>query len=278
MRIYIITLAAVFCISHVCGAQHISINTSGTAADASAMLDLNSGNSGTKGFLPEQVVLTATNVAAPVTSPATGLLVYNTNTAGTTPNNVVPGYYYWNGTIWALLENSTKASAKLPFLNGSSLVGTNYYTSAYTPCSTAPGTPCATAYNFPGPLPTAGQPQSISTPFFWGTYNNSGYTISSNGYFSRAYGWIKSSTTGTVTILAYVYTLTNNSTALSGSLIAQVNVSVTNDGKNYFFEIPSPSTPVALAKGQVLMLWYFPSVSMTNCFSNGNVEVTLSPQ
>ncbi len=25
------------------------------------------------------------------------LLVYNTATAGTSPNNVTPGFYYWNG-------------------------------------------------------------------------------------------------------------------------------------------------------------------------------------
>src|SRR6185503_8952085 len=104
---------------------------------------------GNKGFLPEQVSLTATNVAAPVTGPATGLLVYNTNTAGTTPTNVVPGYYYWDEAKWVLLENSTKASAKLPYLLGTTLIGTNFYTTAYTPCSTAPSTPCGGAYNFP---------------------------------------------------------------------------------------------------------------------------------
>lgn len=57
-------------------------------------------NSSNKGFLPPRVALTATNAASPVTSPATGLLVYNTATAGTSPNSVTPGYYYWNGTAW----------------------------------------------------------------------------------------------------------------------------------------------------------------------------------
>jgi hypothetical protein len=27
-------------------------------------------------------------------------VIYNTNTAGTTPNNVLPGYYYWDGAKW----------------------------------------------------------------------------------------------------------------------------------------------------------------------------------
>jgi len=62
--------------------------------DASAVLDLS--NSNNTGILLPKVILTDTNVAAPVTAPATGLIVYNTNTQ----NNVVPGYYYWNGGKW----------------------------------------------------------------------------------------------------------------------------------------------------------------------------------
>lgn len=63
--------------------------------DASAQLDVNSSN---KGFLPPQVALTATNSAGPISNPATGLLVYNTATAGSSPTNVLPGYYYNAGT------------------------------------------------------------------------------------------------------------------------------------------------------------------------------------
>jgi len=69
-----------------------------TSPDASAQLDV---TSGTKGFLPPKVALTATNSASPITNPATGLLVYNTATAGSSPNNVVPGYYYNSGTTSA---------------------------------------------------------------------------------------------------------------------------------------------------------------------------------
>lgn len=42
--------------------------------------------------------MTVTNSASPITSPANGLMVFNTVTAGTSPNQVVPGYYYWDGT------------------------------------------------------------------------------------------------------------------------------------------------------------------------------------
>jgi hypothetical protein len=79
----------------------VGINNTGTTPDASAILDLQTGNTGVnKGFLPQSVALAASNVAAPVTGAATGLIVYNTATAGTSPNNVLPGYYYWNGSAW----------------------------------------------------------------------------------------------------------------------------------------------------------------------------------
>ena len=66
-----------------------------TTPDASAKLEISSPN---KGFLPPRVSLTATNSASPITSPANGLMVFNTVTAGTSPNQVVPGYYYWDAT------------------------------------------------------------------------------------------------------------------------------------------------------------------------------------
>ena len=75
----------------------LGINTDNSQPDASAMLDVKSTS---KGLLPPRVALTAINSALPVTAPAAGLLVYNTAVAGTSPNNVLPGYYCWNGTKW----------------------------------------------------------------------------------------------------------------------------------------------------------------------------------
>jgi hypothetical protein len=80
-------------------AQNIAINTTGAAPNASAILDLS--NTSNLGFLAPGVALTASNAAAPIASPATGLMVYNTATAGTAPHNVVPGYYYNSGTAVA---------------------------------------------------------------------------------------------------------------------------------------------------------------------------------
>ena len=76
-------------------------------ADASAILDIsNKGDNVAKGFLGPQVALTANNSASPITNPATGLMVYNTSTTGAPPNDVSPGYYYWNGSIWVLFAIS----------------------------------------------------------------------------------------------------------------------------------------------------------------------------
>ena len=80
-------------------AQNVGIGTN--TPDASAKLDVVDSN---RGLLIPRVALTATNAPGPVTSPATSLLVYNTDTAGTAPYNVWPGYYYWDGTEWVRLD------------------------------------------------------------------------------------------------------------------------------------------------------------------------------
>jgi hypothetical protein len=80
---------------YIKGGGNIGMGTS--SPDNSAIVDMSSSS---KGFLPPRVALTALNSANPITSPATGLLVCNTATTGTSPNNVIPGYYYWNGIRW----------------------------------------------------------------------------------------------------------------------------------------------------------------------------------
>jgi hypothetical protein len=88
-------------------AQNVGINSDGATPDASAMLDVSSTS---KGLLVPRVELTATNAAGPITLPTTSLLVYNTVTAGTVPYNVIPGYYYWNGTAWIAFNTTSSAS------------------------------------------------------------------------------------------------------------------------------------------------------------------------
>jgi hypothetical protein len=81
-------------IIHHCFAQ-TGIGT--TTPNASAKLEVFSNN---KGFLPPRIALTGTTDASTIPSPVAGLLIYNSATAGTAPNNVVPGYYFWNGSTW----------------------------------------------------------------------------------------------------------------------------------------------------------------------------------
>ncbi len=59
-----------------------------------------------RGLLINRVALTSRNLAAPLTTPATGVLVYNTNTAGTAPFNVTPGFYFWNSSEWVALDGT----------------------------------------------------------------------------------------------------------------------------------------------------------------------------
>lgn len=67
----------------------VGINT--TTPNASSMLDITATD---KGLLIPRISIPNLNAAAPVTSPATSLMVYNTNaTTGV-------GYYYWDGAKW----------------------------------------------------------------------------------------------------------------------------------------------------------------------------------
>jgi DNA-binding protein len=86
-------LFSILLINNKLAAQNIGINATGATPDASAALDV--ANS-TKGMLVPRVALTGVNSASPITSPATSLIIYNTATAGTAPNDVTPGYYFWN--------------------------------------------------------------------------------------------------------------------------------------------------------------------------------------
>lgn len=76
-----------------------------TTPDTSAVLDISSTN---KGMLIPRVALTSTTDNTTVSSPATGLMVYNTATAGSAPFNVSPGIYVNSGTpaapSWAIVQ------------------------------------------------------------------------------------------------------------------------------------------------------------------------------
>jgi hypothetical protein len=64
-----------------------------TTPNSSSLLDI---TDTTKGFLVPRMTLVQRNAIA---SPATGLLIYQTNNS--------PGFYYFNGTIWVALSSSS---------------------------------------------------------------------------------------------------------------------------------------------------------------------------
>lgn len=123
MKKLISSLALATIIAPVC-AQNIAINSTGAAPAASAMLDI---TSATTGLLVPRVALTATNSALPVTLPATSLFVYNTATAGAAPNDVTPGYYYWDGLKWvrfAASGDSWRVTGNAGTTAGTNFIGT----------------------------------------------------------------------------------------------------------------------------------------------------------
>lgn len=88
-------------------------------------------SSSTTGVLVPNVALTTRAAAAPVTNPAggalaNGTLVWNTaTTALGTTNDVTPGFYYWDGSVWvSLAGNNSKDWSTTG--NYSTTAGTNF--------------------------------------------------------------------------------------------------------------------------------------------------------
>jgi hypothetical protein len=79
----------------------VGINTS--SPSSGALLDITSTD---KGVLIPRVALTGTDDVTTITPNATtGLLVYNTVTAGAIAVQVTPGFYYWNSSQWIRIYN-----------------------------------------------------------------------------------------------------------------------------------------------------------------------------
>ena len=94
-----------FCMP-LCTSGQSAIGTS--TPDASAKFEV---YSTTQGFLAPRVPLTGTgdvttikNTAGTSVTPATGLMVYNTATAGNGSTAVTPGYYSYSGSSWVRMS------------------------------------------------------------------------------------------------------------------------------------------------------------------------------
>ena len=104
MKIYLLKAAiilSVFAGSQVSYAQGVSVNTSGTAADGSAMLDV---NSTTKGLLTPRMTMAQRTA---ISAPTTGLLVYQTDAP--------EGFYYKSASGWIQLSSASAAPSYADF-------------------------------------------------------------------------------------------------------------------------------------------------------------------
>jgi hypothetical protein len=116
MKKMLLSIAMLFAIN-IAFTQNIGIGT--TTPNTSAVLDITATN---KGILPPRVALLSITDVATIAAPATGLLVFNTATAGTIPNNVIPGYYYFTGQKWLRISNGGNAPGDLQYWNGTQWV------------------------------------------------------------------------------------------------------------------------------------------------------------
>lgn len=74
-----------------------------TSPDNSAMLQVESADKGV--LIPRISLIDVTNATSPVNTPATGLVIWNTNTAVTGGNG--EGFYFFNGTRWIPTKTNT---------------------------------------------------------------------------------------------------------------------------------------------------------------------------
>jgi len=92
IRLFTIVLSIIVCFNM----SHAQIGVQTDNPDASSVLDITSSD---KGLLIPRVSLSSSlSSPSPVTSPATGLLVYNSGSAQD------HGFYFWTGTIWKMLK------------------------------------------------------------------------------------------------------------------------------------------------------------------------------
>ena len=134
MKKFLILLVFGGILSQGAYSQNVAINTTGSAANSSSILDLNTGNNYTgsngKGVLLPNVALTGATDAVTITNPATSLLVYVPSGSGLTP----AGYYYNSGTpaspVWSIFKSAATEAASS--VTGSSVTSDNAISSKNT--------------------------------------------------------------------------------------------------------------------------------------------------
>ena len=94
---------------------HVSYGQTGigiTTPHVSSVLDITSAN---KGLLIPRITLLSTKDVTTIPNPENSLMIYNTATAGVSPNDVKPSYYYFDKptATWIILITNVSLSAEL---------------------------------------------------------------------------------------------------------------------------------------------------------------------
>ena len=175
----LISIALMF-VTVVSKAQGMSVNTTGAAANKSAMMDISSTS---KGILIPR--MTSTQRTTGISSPAQGLMVYQTDAP--------QGFYYYDGSVWNYIGTGSGTVTSVSSGNLSPI-----FTSTVTSSSTTPGISYslsnATAHSFLGnntgssaaPTYTTVGPQDLA---------NTGGTASSSTFYRGDGQWISNVTT-----------------------------------------------------------------------------------
>ncbi|WP_181248476.1 tail fiber domain-containing protein [Flavobacterium magnum] len=138
-----------------------------------------------KGLLVPRVVLTARNVAAPVTNPqggalANGTLVYNLQQGGTPPNNVLVGFYFWQDGSWYPVSREA-----LP-IDGSAEFAPIYVSAYGNNTAAVWGAATTNTSDSKGVLGTSAA--SLGAGVQGEAYNTTGYASGVRGYSGSANG------------------------------------------------------------------------------------------
>jgi len=104
--LFIAAIAAFLSVNTGAYAQGMAVNTSGAVADGSAMLDVSSTTQGV--LVPRMTSAQRTAIS----SPATGLLVYQTDASA--------GFYFYNGSAWTSLSTPSNVTTQGNTFNGAS--------------------------------------------------------------------------------------------------------------------------------------------------------------
>ena len=90
--------------------QGAAINTTWASADPWAILYVSNTTAPYQGMLIPRVAISGTTEVATILNPANCLLIKNTATAGTSPNTITPGFYYYDATTDRWIQYSTDST------------------------------------------------------------------------------------------------------------------------------------------------------------------------